>query len=1156
MMDPVQTTSSIKDRLKALQINGEEGWKKRISKYEDSPQSGLKERLNLLNHNSKFEKNDEVDDLPNNQGSISERLQALKEDGTAWRKRIEEKDVDNFTVSGKLKQAGKVSSDEAETKPQTKLKRAGSNRKPRPGSFRITIKRTDSDASINSDSQSSKQENGMTSSGLTTTTTESEDSEPDFRIIRKTVTVMKPDDEGFTDFFASSSQFMEETITPSSTAKTTTTMSSKSITKKVEKDTLQVSVSDFDALTESTGRSSLGVASSHRRSLRPQRRTRPSANPLKTMKGRPNIVSEYTEERVELAEVPEKKKSKSESRKENASKAARAGLASKEDIAQGKTKLTTVKDVREMGGTLSELLPYKELMLIHVKGRRFVQVRLVEPKMTSLNSGDCFILVSPADIFLWIGEYANVIEKCKATEIALHIQQKRDLGCKAPSVTEIQETKQKTSHSRGWKKFTALLGGETKYKDVGAPDEDEMHEIYITETNMVYRVEGDSLEPYEAYWASPGKFKMLDTNEVFVFDFGSEIYIWRGKAASKRKRKAAAQLAQLLWERGFDYSEYDVNPIDPHDTKNMVKNERPDWTLIGKATQHMETILFRHKFIDWPRETDSSKNGQDENQKSEKIPELVPFDAKLMIQPSREKSDLILEGTNLGRGDACCRMSHENDQETAYTSFFSKVDRKGQRINTLSVVVWHVLEYEHSVVGEESFGQFHEGDTYVIRWLYNVENTGMKSLKGTASRWGGTQGRERCAYFFWQGQQSTINEKGASALMTVELDEERGPQKQVVEGKEPAAFFQLFKGRMVVHVGKREDEQTNTKGPYRLYCVRGEHTKETSLMEVPAKMRSLRSRTSFVLLTLSGVHNKKASLHLWHGAKVSKATKECAQHAAAALKENLPQEAGLSTDCSITLEEMEEGKESAAFTKAMGKDRNTYDSAMSDPLKYDYTPRLFNLTSGSGVFVSNEILYPARSAEYPSPYPFLQSDLYCGEQPALYALDNHYEIYLWQGWWPADHESASGTTKTGSAKIRWDIDRKLAMETIMAYCKEKRPKNPPKAYLVYAGLEPLTFTNLFPYWEVREDVMKLNKESGKKSDKAILVKDVLAKLTKATYTMEEISKRPLPEGVDPLKLETYLSDQEFKSVLSMTKDEFYKLPMWKQKNLKKNNALF
>lgn len=54
-------------------------------------------------------------------------------------------------------------------------------------------------------------------------------------------------------------------------------------------------------------------------------------------------------------------------------------------------------------------------------------------------------------------------------------------------------------------------------------------------------------------------------------------------------------------------------------------------------------------------------------------------------------------------------------------------------------------------------------------------------------------GKEKCVYFFWQGRQSTVSEKGTSALMTVELDEERGaqvsPGKWLPQGRRDAAFL-------------------------------------------------------------------------------------------------------------------------------------------------------------------------------------------------------------------------------------------------------------------------------------------------------------------------------------------------------------------------------
>lgn len=48
-------------------------------------------------------------------------------------------------------------------------------------------------------------------------------------------------------------------------------------------------------------------------------------------------------------------------------------------------------------------------------------------------------------------------------------------------------------------------------------------------------------------------------------------------------------------------------------------------------------------------------------------------------------------------------------------------------------------------------------------------------------------GKEKCCYFFWQGRHSSVSEKGTSALMTVELDEERGAQVCQIMSQDPDA---------------------------------------------------------------------------------------------------------------------------------------------------------------------------------------------------------------------------------------------------------------------------------------------------------------------------------------------------------------------------------
>ncbi len=51
---------------------------------------------------------------------------------------------------------------------------------------------------------------------------------------------------------------------------------------------------------------------------------------------------------------------------------------------------------------------------------------------------------------------------------------------------------------------------------------------------------------------------------------------------------------------------------------------------------------------------------------------------------------------------------------------------------------------------------------------------------------------------------------------------------------------------------------------------------------------------------------------------------------------------------------------------------------------YRYTPRLFYMSSVSGVFEATEILNMSRSPDVISAFPFLQSDLYKASQPGLY----------------------------------------------------------------------------------------------------------------------------------------------------------------------------
>lgn len=166
----------------------------------------------------------------------------------------------------------------------------------------------------------------------------------------------------------------------------------------------------------------------------------------------------------------------------------------------------------------------------------------------------------------------------------------------------------------------------------------------------------------------------------------------------------------------------------------------------------------------------------------------------------------------------------------------------------------------------------------------------------------------------------------------------------------------------------------------------------------------------------------------------------------------------------------------------------------------------------------------------------------------------------------------------GTTKLRYNRNRKCALETAIKYWNAKNPSKEFRGYVVYGGLEPTEFTEIFPTWEVNENARNCNLnvweliwelllsnfenesyfvlKDGKSDQQKDCIMTLLASMNRDRYPALVLRQKPLPDGVNPLKLENYLSDEEFEELLQTTKEDFAQLPAWKQSNLKKKARLF
>eukprot|EP00466_Bigelowiella_natans_P006920 jgi/Bigna1/86413/estExt_fgenesh1_pg.C_100194 len=322
-----------------------------------------------------------------------------------------------------------------------------------------------------------------------------------------------------------------------------------------------------------------------------------------------------------------------------------------------------------------------EPRLFQCKGKRSVLVSQVEMKSSSLNEGDVFILDCGLTLYRWIGSKANKYEKFKSMEVANKIKDE-ERGGKATIVILDKNNSSSTEAEPFWK----MLGDKSQVKSAEAGGADAVRrakptliEISDASGKMDFKqvkvtTKSGKLEKsllrYQKYFkirvACGVRPVIADadaaawTEDVFLIDVQSKIYVWIGKGATKAEKKESMKYAtDYLKEKGY-----------------------PDWISVQRVTERAEPPAFKELFHVWS-------------------------------PPKERKVEDVKEG---GGGAKPKDVAAEALFKVCKEAEEKMIDTSGK------VTQWRVEDLKRVEVPAGMKGQFFDGDSYVILYSYTRRN--------------------------------------------------------------------------------------------------------------------------------------------------------------------------------------------------------------------------------------------------------------------------------------------------------------------------------------------------------------------------------------------------------------------------------------------------
>eukprot|EP00735_Rhodelphis_limneticus_P008798 TRINITY_DN2282_c0_g1::TRINITY_DN2282_c0_g1_i1::g.6847::m.6847 TRINITY_DN2282_c0_g1::TRINITY_DN2282_c0_g1_i1::g.6847 ORF type:complete len:944 (-),score=398.86,sp/P02640/VILI_CHICK/39.83/3e-174,sp/P02640/VILI_CHICK/32.63/2e-39,sp/P02640/VILI_CHICK/28.42/2e-32,Gelsolin/PF00626.17/1.1e-18,Gelsolin/PF00626.17/1.8e-16,Gelsolin/PF00626.17/1e-09,Gelsolin/PF00626.17/6.1e-17,Gelsolin/PF00626.17/2.5e-07,Gelsolin/PF00626.17/1.7e-10,VHP/PF02209.14/9.4e+03,VHP/PF02209.14/2.6e-14 TRINITY_DN2282_c0_g1_i1:633- len=410
----------------------------------------------------------------------------------------------------------------------------------------------------------------------------------------------------------------------------------------------------------------------------------------------------------------------------------------------------------------------------------------------------------------------------------------------------------------------------------------------------------------------------------------------------------------------------------------LAQNNLPDYTPIQTVKEGTETPLFKQNFSEWEAPRSS---------------------------------------VDFSKSTSTSRIAKTKKEDVDVGAVFKGSAQEQERMvddGTGKMKVWRIENFQKVEWPQEKYGQFYAGDSFIVLYSY---------MKGS---------KEEHIIYFWQGTDSSTDERGASALLAQQLDDEMGGspvQCRVVMNKEPNHFYALFKGKMMVHSGGMasafknagDSDSYDTDGVY-LYHVRGTNDLNTRAVQVEEKATALNSTDCFVLVA----YNK---LYVWRGQFSTDTEKAYADNVAKLLQKG-----------SITeVKQLNEGEEDDEFWSALGG-KQEYPQASAGTLA-PRDARLFQVSNSSGNLKVEEI------------FNFSQEDL---DENDVMLLDTYSEVYVWLG------RDSNDDEKKGAVDIAYQYIQRAAGDE-----GDGREWNCP-VVKVDSGSEPSFFTCHFIGWTERK----------------------------------------------------------------------------------------